>query len=152
MEGKPTKKSYKPYITDTEEEEVDLGPEEVALVVTVVKDGPGQKVDSEEEEEDSPIGEDSREENLTKAPRPRGLKYLVKPRTKTKIDAIIAISGDTLQLNAPRKIKVSLRNPLRERSLKIILTPMEVQKNLSWLWPQSCPKLMKRPSLLCDSP
>ena len=34
---------------------MDLGPEEVALAVTVVKDGPGQKVDSEEEEEVSPI-------------------------------------------------------------------------------------------------
>ena len=108
---------------------MDLGPEEVTLAVIVVKDGPGQKVDSEEEEEDSPIGEDSREENLTRAPQPRGPEYLVKLRTKTKIDAIIAISGDTLWLNAPRKIKVSLRNLLRERSLKIILMPMEAQKN-----------------------
>ena len=97
---------------DTEEEEVDLGQEEVILAVTVVKDDPGQKVDSEEEEEDSPLGEDSREENLTKAPQPRGPEYLVKP--KTKIDAIIAISGDTLRLNALRKIKVSLRNLLRK--------------------------------------
>ena len=56
---------------DAEEEEADSGPEEVALAVNVVKDGPGQKVDSEEEEEDSPIGEDSREENkspMTKRP------------------------------------------------------------------------------------
>ena len=91
---------------------MDSGPEEVTLAVTVVKDGPGQKVDSGEEEEDSPKGEDSREENLTRAPRPRGPEYLVKPRTKTRIDAIIAISGDTLRPNAPRKIKVSLRNLL----------------------------------------
>ena len=46
---------------------MDSGPEEVALAVTVVKDGPDQKADSKEEEEDSPIGEDSREENLTRA-------------------------------------------------------------------------------------
>ena len=52
----------------------------------------------------------------------------------------------------PKKNKVSLRNLLRERSLKIILMPMEVQKNPSWLWPQPCPKLMKKPSLLCNSP
>ena len=79
---------------------MDLGQEKVILAVTMVKDGPGQKVDSEEEEEDSPVQEDSREENLTKAPQPRGPEYLVKLKTKTKIDAIIAISGDTLQLNA----------------------------------------------------
>ena len=47
---------------------MDSGPEEVALAVIVVKDGPGQKVDSGEEEEDSPEGEDSREENSTRAP------------------------------------------------------------------------------------
>ena len=131
---------------------MDLGQEEVALAVTVVKDGPGQEVGPEEEEEDSPIEEDSREENLTKAPPPRGPKYLVKLKTKTKIDAIIAISEDTLQLNAPRKIKVSPRNLLTGRSLKIILMPMEVQKNPNWLWPQPYPKLMKKPSLLCDNP
>ena len=36
---------------------MDLGPEEVALAMTMVKDGPCQKVDSKE---DSAIGEDSR--------------------------------------------------------------------------------------------
>ena len=47
---------------------MDLGLEEVALVVTEAKDGPDQKVDSEVEEEDSPIEEDSREGSLIKAP------------------------------------------------------------------------------------
>ena len=51
-----------------EEEEVDLGPGEVTLAVTEVKDGPDQKVDSEVEEEDSPAEEDSREGSLIKAP------------------------------------------------------------------------------------
>ena len=74
---------------------MDLGQEEVTLAVTVVKDGPGREVGSEEEEEDSPVEEDSREENLTKAPPPRGPEYLVNLKTKTKIDAIIAISEDT---------------------------------------------------------
>ena len=47
---------------------MDLGPEEVALEVTEVKDGPDQKVDSEVEEEDSPTEEHSREGSLIKAP------------------------------------------------------------------------------------
>ena len=53
---------------DPEEEEVDLGPEEVTLAVTKAKDGPDQKVDSEVGEEDSPTEEDSREGSLIKAP------------------------------------------------------------------------------------
>ena len=129
---------------------MDLGQEEVALAVTVVKDGPGQEEDSGEEEEDSPIEEDPKEENLTKAPPQRDPEYLVKLKTKT--GAIIAISEDTLWLNALRKIRVSLRNFLRGRSLKIILMLMEVQKNPNWLQPQPCPKPMKRPSQLCDNP
>ena len=43
--------------------------------MTTVKDGPGQEEDSGEEEEDSPIGEDPREENLTKAPPQRDPEY-----------------------------------------------------------------------------
>ena len=38
---------------------MDLYPGEVTLVVTKVKAGLGQKVDSEVEEEDSPVEEDS---------------------------------------------------------------------------------------------
>ena len=53
---------------DAEEEEADSGQEEVALVVTMVKDGPGCKEDPKEEEEDSPAKEDSKEGSLTKVP------------------------------------------------------------------------------------
>ena len=131
---------------------MDSGPEEVTLVVTVVKAGPGQKVGSEEEEEDSPIKEDSREGNLTKAPLLRDLVYPAKPKTKTRIGAIIAIRGDTSQLTAQRETSLSPRSLLKGRSLKTIPMPMEVQKNPSWLQPQPCPKPMKKPSPLCDSP
>ena len=66
-----------------EEEEADSGPRELTLVVTEVKDGPGQKVDSEAEEEDSLVEEDSKEGNLTKAPLPRDPVYPAKLKTKT---------------------------------------------------------------------
>ena len=62
--------------------------------MTVVKDGPGREENSGEEEEDSPIEEDPKEENLTKAPPQRDPEYLVKLKTKT--DATSAISKDTL--------------------------------------------------------
>ena len=102
-------------------EEADSGQEEVTQVVIEVRDGPGQKVGSEEEEEDSPIGEDSREGNLTKAPLLRDPMYLAKLRTKTKTDAIIAISEDILWQNALREIRINLRSLQRGRSLKTIL-------------------------------
>ena len=79
------------------EEEVDLGPGEVALVVTKVKDGPGRKVDLEVEEEDSPIEEDPREGSLIKAALQRDPMYPAKLKTKTRTDVTIAIRGDTLQ-------------------------------------------------------
>ena len=131
---------------------MDSGLEEVALVVTVVKAGPGQKVGSEVEEGDSPIEEDSREGNLTKVLLPRDPMYSAKLKTKTRIDAINAIREDTSQLTTLRETRLSPRSLLRGRSLKTIPTPMEVQKNPSWLQPQPCPKPMKKPSLLCDSP
>ena len=80
-----------------------------------------------------------------KSPPQKDPEYLAKLKTKTKTAVTIATSEDTLQLNAQRKIRVSLRNLLRERSLKIILMPMEVQKNPNWPWPQSCPRPMKKP-------
>ena len=135
-----------------EEEEVDLSPEEVTLAVTKAKDGPDQKVDSEVGEEDSPAEEDSREGSLRKAPLQRDPVYLARLKTKTKIDVIIAIRGDILQPIALREIKLSLQSLLKERSLRITLMPMEVQKNLSWLQPQLCPKPMKKLSLLCGNP
>ena len=154
MEGKPTKShtNHTSQAPDVEEEEADSGPEEVAPVVTMVKAGPGQKVGSEAEEGDSPVEEDSRKGNLTKAPLPRDPMYRAKLKTKTRIDAIIAIRGDTSQPTALRETRLSPRSLLRERSLKILLMPMEVQKNPSWLWPQPCPKPMRKPSPLCDSP
>ena len=131
---------------------MDSDPGEVTLVVTEVKAGPGQKVDSEAEEEDSLIEEDSKEGNLTKAPLPRDPMYPAKLKTKTRIGAIIAIRGDTLQLTALRETRLSPRSLLRGRSLKTILTPMEVQRNPSWLRPQPCPKPMRKPSPLCVNP
>ena len=129
---------------------MDLGPEEVTLAVTKVKDGPDQKVDSEVEEEDSPAEEDSREGSLIKAPLRRGPMYPARLKIKTKIDVIIAIRGDILQPIALREIR--LQGLLKERSLRITLMPMEGQKNLSWLWPQPCPKPTKKLSPLCGNP
>ena len=90
MEGKLTKGHTNPTspALDVEEEEVDSGQEEVALVVTMVKDGPGQEEDLEEEEEDSPTKEDPKEGSLTKVPPPKDPKYLAKLKTKTKTDMI----------------------------------------------------------------
>ena len=104
-----------------------------------VRDGPDLRADSEVEEVDSPIGEDSREESLTKVLPPRDPKYLVKLKIKTKID----ISKVTSQRSAQRKTRVKPQNPLRERHLKIILTLIMVQRNLSWLQPQPYPKPMR---------
>ena len=92
----------------------------------MAKDSPGQEEDSEEEEEDSTTKEDSKEGSLTKVPPQKDLEYLVKLKTKTKTTVTIATSEDTLQLNALRQIRASLRNLLRERSLKIILTPLDM--------------------------
>ena len=131
---------------------MDLDPEEVTLVVTEAKDGPDQKVDSKAEEEDSPAEEDSREESLIKAPLQRGPMYPARLKIKIKIDVIIAIRGDISQLIALREIRLSLQSLPRERSLRTILTPMEAQKNLSWLRPQPCPKPTKKLSLLCGNP
>ena len=131
---------------------MDLGPEEVALAVTEVKDGPDQMVDSKVEEEDSPTEEDSREESLIKAPLRKGPMYPARLKIKKKIDVIIAIRGDISQPTALREIRLSLQSLPKERSLRITLMPTEVQKNLSWLQPQPCPKPMKKLSLLCGNP
>ena len=109
----------------------------------MAKDGPGREEGLEEEEEDSPTEEDPKEGNLTEVPPQKDPKYPAKLKTKTAVT--IAASEDTLQLNALRKIRVSLRNLLRERSLKIIPTPMEVQKNLNWPQLQPYHRPMKKP-------
>ena len=129
-----------------------LDPGEVTLAMTEAKDGPDQKVDSEAEEEDSPVEEDSREGSLIKAPLQRDPVYPVRLKIKTKIDAIIAIKGDTLRPIALKEIRLGLQSLPKGRSLRIILTPTEVQKNRSWLWPQPCPKPMKKLSPLCNNP
>ena len=154
MEGKPTKKPYKPYITSPRHRggRVDLDPGGVVLAVSEARDGPDQKVDSKAEKEDSPAEEDSREGSLTRAPLQRGCMYLASPKIKIKTNVIIAIKGDTSQPIALREIRPSLQSLLKEKGLRIIRMPMEVQKNLSWLQPWPCPKPTKKLSLLCDNP
>ena len=131
---------------------MDLDPGEVILAVNEAKDGPDQKEDSKAEEEDHPAEEDSREGSLTRAPLQRGHMYPASPKIKTKTDAIIAIKGDTSQPIAQRKTRPSLQSLPKEKGLRTIRTPTEVQKNLSWLQPQPCPKLMKKLSPLCTNP
>ena len=101
---------------------MDLGPGEVALVVTEVKAGPDQKVDSEVEEEDFPVEEDSREGSLIKALLQRDPVYPAKLKIKTRTDVIIAIRGNTLQLTVLRETRLSPQSLLKKRSLRIILT------------------------------
>ena len=120
--------------------------------MTEAKDGPDQKVDSEAEEEDSLAEEDSREGSSIKAPLQRGPMYPARLKIKTKIDVIIAIRGDTSRPIAMREIRLNLQSLPKERSLRITPMPTEVQKNLSWLWPQPCPKPTKKLSLLCGNP
>ena len=95
MEGNPQKGCTNPTspVPDAEEEEADSGQEEVTLVVTMVKDGPGQEEGLEEEEEDSPTKEDSKEGSLTKVPPQKDPKYPAKLKTKTAVT--IATSKDT---------------------------------------------------------
>ena len=99
-------KSPTSHISQTQEDEdgaVSSDKEEVILEAIKVTDGPDLKVDLGVEEVDSPTKEDSREESLTKVLPPKDPKYLAKLRIKTKIDAIIASSEDTLQQSAQRK-------------------------------------------------
>ena len=131
---------------------MDSDPGEVVLAVSKVKDGPDQKEDSKVEEEDHPTEEDSRVGSLTRAPLQRGHVYPASLKIKTKTDAIIAIKGDTSQPIAPRKTRPSLQRLPKEKGLRTIHMPMEVQKNLSWLQPQPCPKLIKKLSPLCARP
>ena len=114
--------------------------EEVVLGTIEVRVGQGLKVDSEVEEVDFPIEEDSREESLTRVPPLRDLKYLAKLKIKIKTDAIIAIKGVTLQQSVQRGTRAKSRNPLRGRNLRTIPMLIVVQRNLSWLWPQPYPR------------
>ena len=152
--GKPSKKLYKPYITNPRCRggRSRFRPRGGHSSSDCGEGWPRSKSRFRGRRGDSPIEEDSREGNLTKAPLPRDPAYPAKLKTKTRINAIIAIRGDTSQLIALRETRLSPRSLLRGRNLKTIPTPMEVQKNPSWLWPQPCPKPMKKPSPLCNSP
>ena len=139
-------KSPTSHISQTQEDEdeaVSSDKEVVILEAIEVRDGPDLRVDLEVEEVNSHAEEDSREESLTKVPLPKDPEYPAKLRIKTRIDAIIATSKDTSQQNALRKTRVKPQNPPRERNLKIILTLIVVQRNLSWLRPQPYPKPMR---------
>ena len=125
--------------------EVDLDPGEIIQIGTEEKDGPDQKANSGVEEEDSLIEEGSKEESLTKAPLPEDPVYLAKPKTKIKIDAIIAIKEAISQPVALTIIRGNHKRYLRERSLKTTPMPMEVLKNPNLPQPPHCPKPTKRP-------
>ena len=97
--GSPTK-SHTNCISQTQEGEDEVvlsDKEEVILGMIEVRVGQDLKVDSEVEEVDSPIEEDSREESLTRVPRLRDPEYLAKLKIKIKTDAIIVIKEVTLQ-------------------------------------------------------
>ena len=154
MEGKPTKKPYKPYITSPRHRggrggfrsrggrsSSDRG-----------KGWPRSKGRFRGRRGGFSRRGDSREGSLTKAPLQRDPVYPVRLKMKTKINVIIAIRGDISQPIALREIRLSLQSLLKERSLRITLMPTEVQKNLSWLRPQPCPKPTKKLSPLCGNP
>ena len=146
MEGKPTRKPYNPIslVLGVEVEEVDLDPGEIVQIGIEEKDGLGQKANFEEEE-DSPIGEDFREESLTRAPLLEDPVYQANPKTRIRTDVTIVINEATLRLSALIIIRGKLKRHLRERSLKTIHMPTVVLTNPSLPQPLRCPKLMKRP-------
>ena len=111
-------------------EEVDLDQGEIAQIGIEEKEGLGQKANFEEEE-DSPIEENSKEESLTGAPLLEDPVYRADPKTKKRTDVIIVINEAILQLSALIIIKNKLKRHLRERSLKTIHMPMEVLTNPS---------------------
>ena len=111
-------------------EEVDLDPGEIVQIGIEEKDGLGQKANFEEEE-DSPVGENSKEESLTKAPLLEDPVYRANPKTRIRTDVIIVIKEATLRLSALIIIKNKLKRHPSERSLKTIHMPMEVLTNPS---------------------
>ena len=103
------KKSHTSRISLTQEDEDEVVPsdkKEVVLEATEVRVGQDLRADSEAEEVDSPVEEDSREESLTRVLPPRDPEYLVKLKIKIKIDAITVIKEVTLQRSAQRKTRV----------------------------------------------
>ena len=98
-------KSRTSHISQTQEGEDEVvlsNKEEVILGTIEVRVGQDLKVDSEVEEVDSPVEEDSREESLTRFPPLRDPKYLAKLKIKIKTDAIIVIKEVTLQWSVQR--------------------------------------------------
>ena len=117
-------------VLGVEVEEVDLDPGEIAQIGIEEKDGLGQKANFEEEE-DSPVEENSKEESLTRAPLLEDPVYRADPKTKIRTDVIIVINEAILRLSALIIIKNKLKRHPRERSLKTIRMPMEVLTNPS---------------------
>ena len=139
-------KSHTSRISQTQEgkDEVVLSDKEEVILGTIgVRVGRDLKVDSEVEEVDSPIEEDSREESLTRVPPLRDPEYLVKLKIKIKTDAIIVIKEVTLQQSVQKGTRAKPRNPLRERNSRTILMLTVVQRNLSWPQPQPYPRPMR---------
>ena len=127
-----------------EEDEVDpLDKEEAILEATEVRVGQDLKANSEVQELDSPVEEDSRGESSIRVLPPRDPEYRVKLKTKIKTDVITVIREVTLQQSAQRKARAKPRNPPRERNSRIIPMPIVVQRNLSWLRPWPYPRPMR---------
>ena len=154
MEGKPTKKPYKPYITSPRCRggRGGLRPRGGHSGNDQGEGWPRSKGRFRGGRGGFSCRGRFREGSSIKAPLQRDPMYPVRLKIKTKIDVIIAIKGDTLQPIALKEIRLSLQSLLKGRSLRIILMPMGVQKNLSWLWPQPCPKPTKKLSPLCNNP
>ena len=132
MEGKPTRKPYKPYITSPRHRGGRGGfrPR-------------GNRPDRDRGEgwprskgkfRGGRGGFSHRgklEESLIRAPLLEDCVCQVKPKIKIKTDATIVINEAILRLSALIIIRGNLKRHLRERSLKTILMPMEVLTNPS---------------------
>ena len=70
-------------------EEVDLDPGEIVQIGIEEKDGLGPNVNFKEEEDDSPVGENFKEESLTRAPLLEDPVYRANLKTRIRTDVII---------------------------------------------------------------
>ena len=73
--------------------------------MTEVRVGQDLKANSEVQEVDSPIEEDSKGECLIRVLPPKDPEYRIKLKTKIKTDVITVISEVTLQQSAQRKAR-----------------------------------------------
>ena len=130
MEGKPTKKPYKPYITSPRHRggrggfrsrgghsSSDRG-----------KGWPRPKGRFRGGRGGFPHRGRFQGRKFDKSPTMKRPRVSSKAEDKDKIDVIIAIRGDISQPIALREIRLSLRSLPKEKSLKITLTPMEVKR------------------------